>query len=457
MYGVEDTIAAVSTPVGEGGIGIVRLSGGQALEIARSLFVAARTDHSWQSQRLYYGHVVDPACGKRVDEVLVSYMREPHSYTRETVVEINCHGGVVPLQEILRLCLRQGARQALPGEFTLRAFLNGRVDLSQAEAVLDVIRAKTDTGLRVALRQLDGQLSDRVKSARRRLLDVLAYLTATIDFTEQEVPLQDIGPDLSLAKAELQALLEDADRGIIFRRGIRAALVGRPNVGKSSLLNALLRVNRAIVTPMPGTTRDTLEETLNLRGMPLVLIDTAGLNDAAKDLVEQLGIERSLAALTQADIVLWVIDASSPLQDADRAIAGLIPQQPVVMVLNKADLPLMVESSALPLPAPWVQVCALTGEGLADLEDKIVETIFGEKLSLSDSELPLVNSPRHKNAIERALAQVCTALQSYEQSLPADFITIDLTTACAALGEITGETVAENLLETIFSNFCIGK
>ena len=320
MYGVEDTIAAISTPVGEGGIGIVRISGDHALDIASRLFVTSATDRNWQSHRIRHGHVLDPTSGKRVDEVLVSYMQAPHSYTREDVVEINCHGGVVPLQEILSLCLRLGARQALPGEFTLRAFLNGRVDLSQAEAVLDVIRAKTGTGLSVAMRQLDGQLSGRVRSVRKRLLDVLAYLTATIDFAEQEVPLQDIGPDLSLAKAELQRLLSDADRGIICRRGIRAALVGRPNVGKSSLLNALLRVNRAIVTPVPGTTRDTLEETLNLRGMPVVLVDTAGLNNAAEDVVEQLGIERSLAALDRADLVLWVIDASSRLQEADRTI-----------------------------------------------------------------------------------------------------------------------------------------
>ena len=455
MYGMDDTIAAISTPVGEGGIGIVRISGPKSLDLVTTLFVTGCPDLILQSHRLYYGHIVDPSAGRIVDEVLLSYMQAPHSYTREDVVEINCHGGIMPLQEILGLCLRQGARQALPGEFTLRAFLNGRLDLSQAEAVLDVIQSKTEAGLRAALGQLDGRLSERIKAMRGRLLGSLAYLTATIDFTEQEIPPQDIGPGLVSVREELQELLHEADRGIIYRHGVRAAIVGRPNVGKSSLLNALLRVNRAIVTPVPGTTRDTLEETLNLRGVPVVLVDTAGFNEQAQGVVEQLGIERSRVALEQADLALWVVDGSQPLTEADWAMADLLPQRPVLILINKMDLPAVADTSGLIPSAPRIHISALTGEGLSHLEGVILETVFGEKISVADT--PLVNSRRHKSAIERALNHLRAAVQSYEEGWPSDFTTIDLTSACDELGEITGETVTEDLLETIFGNFCIGK
>ena len=459
MYSLDDTIAAVSTPVGEGGIGIVRLSGPQAVAIVSELFVGGPvgrpTRTFFESHRLYYGHIVDPTIASTVDEVFVSTMRAPRSYTREDVVEINCHGGPAPLQKVLGLCLRYGARQAEPGEFTLRAFVNGRLDLSQAEAVLDIVQAKTEASLRAAVGQLGGHLSRAVRRVRQIVLEMLAYLTATIDFTEQEIPLRDIEPDLKTAQKMLQELLADADRGMIYRHGVRAVIVGRPNAGKSSILNALLRANRALVTPVPGTTRDTLEETVNLQGVPVVLVDTAGLNDQAQDLVERLGIERSRLALDRADLVLLVIDGSQPFAEVDWAIIEGLDRRPVLVVINKVDLPCVADMGDLLPSAPRVQLSALTGEGLHDLEDAMLNMILGGEVVASD--VPLVSNLRHKEAIERALSHLGTAQRTYERQLPADFVAIDLTATCEALGEITGETVAADLLETIFSHFCIGK
>jgi tRNA modification GTPase len=455
MYGVEDTIAAISTPIGEGGIGIVRMTGAEAVSIVCNLFVPVRRGQKLQSHCLHYGHIVATDLQLKVDEVLVSYMQAPNSYTREDVVEINCHGGIMPLQRVLGLCLHEGARLAMPGEFTLRAFLNGRIDLSQAEAVLDVIRAKTDAGLQGAMGQLEGRLSTRVVAVRASVLEVLAYLTATMDFTEHEIPHREIQSDLTLIQEELRELLRDADRGIIYKQGVRAAIVGRSNVGKSSLLNALLRTNRAIVTPVPGTTRDTLEETLNLGGVPVLLIDTAGFNAQSEDVAEQLGIERSRVALQQAGIVLWVIDGSEQLTDSDRAIAELLIDRPTLAVFNKADLPPAFHGTELPRFTSRVHLSALTGAGLPELESKVLEMLLGNGGAAADA--PLVSSPRHKNAIERAHGHVINALQAKDASLPADFITIDLTAACEVLGEVTGEHVVGDLLSTIFSNFCIGK
>ncbi|MFQ6057254.1 MAG: tRNA uridine-5-carboxymethylaminomethyl(34) synthesis GTPase MnmE [Anaerolineae bacterium] len=451
---MDDTIAAISTPLGEGGIGIVRLSGREALPILRQLFRGVRGDGVLASRHLYYGHIVDPASGEAVDEVLVSYMRAPYTYTRQDVVEINAHGGIVPLRRILELTLRHGARLASPGEFTVRAFLNGRLDLAQAEAVLDIVQAKTEAGLRVAVDQLGGRLSQEVQAVRAQLVDVLAYLEATIDFPEDEVPPQDIAPALGRARARIEGLLAHADQGIIYRQGIRAAIVGRPNVGKSTLLNALLRTERAIVTPLPGTTRDTLEETMNLRGVPLVLVDTAGIA-ATEDLVERLGVERSREALRRADLALLVVDGSEPLTEADREIAGLVGQRSAILVINKTDLPQALTSLDLLPDAPRVRISALTGEGLETLEEAMVEAVFSGRVVASDE--PLVSNPRHKVLLQRALEHVASAQEAHGRGLPADFIAIDLTAAVNALGEITGETVSGDLLEAIFSHFCVGK
>jgi tRNA modification GTPase len=465
-YSLDDTIAAISTPVGEGGIGIVRMTGPEARDIMRRLFLSpSRPEGStFQPRTLHYGHILDPATEERVDEVLAAYMPAPRTYTRQDVVEINGHGGIVALRRILALCLRQGARLAEPGEFTARAFLNGRLDLAQAEAVLDVVQAKTETSLQAAMGQLAGHLSERVRTVRSILLNALAHLEASIDFAEDEIPERDIEADLEEAGDALSALLADADRGIIYRQGVRAAIIGRPNVGKSSLLNRLLRTSRAIVTDIPGTTRDTLEETLNLQGVPVVLVDTAGITSATKDPIEQLGIERSRAALAVADLALLVLDASQPLTDADHAIAALVGDKTAIVVLNKVDLLTSAARAQDARPtghcpildtACCVPVSALTGEGLEALEETIVEAVFSGQVSASEA--PAVTSPRHKEALNRALEQVSAARTASRAGLSADLVAIDLTAAVNTLGEITGQTASDDLLEIIFENFCIGK
>jgi tRNA modification GTPase len=469
MYSLDDTITAISTPIGEGGIGIVRLTGPQAAGILSRIFRPGkkRPGTSGERQRessyslslapyhLHYGHIVDPQSDETVDEVLVSYMPAPRTYTREDVVEINCHGGVVPLRRVLELTLRHGARLAQPGEMTLRAFLNGRIDLAQAEAVLDIVQAKTEASLRVAVEQLGGRLSDEIRTVRALLMDVLAYLEATIDFEEDEIPFQDIGPPLREATERLGKLLANADQGIVYRQGVRTAIVGRPNVGKSSLLNALLRTSRAIVTPIPGTTRDTLEETVNLKGVPLVLVDTAGITAETDDAIEKLGIERSRMALAQADLALLVIDGSEPLQSADSAIADLVGDKPAIVAINKADLVQKAESDGLLPHTDRVSISALTGQGLEKLEEAIVETVFSGRVVTADE--PLVSSPRHKDLLARVLDHLKAALGAHDERMASDFVAIDLTAAVDALGEITGETATEHLLETIFAKFCIGK
>jgi tRNA modification GTPase len=462
MYSLDDTIAAISTPVGEGGIGIVRMSGPDAVPILHNLLTPGS---NLQPRRLHYGHIVDPMTGGAVDEVLAVHMPAPSTFTRQDVVEINGHGGIVALRRILALCLRQGARLAEPGEFTARAFLNGRLDLAQAEAVLDVVQAKTETALQVAVGQLAGRLSEQVETVRSVLMDVLAYLEASIDFVEDEIPERDVGPALAGAEDQLADLLADADRGIIYRQGIRAAIIGQPNVGKSSLLNRLLRTSRAIVTDIPGTTRDTLEETLNLQGLPVVLVDTAGITDETVNRIEQLGIERSRSALAQADLALLVLDASQPPTGADRAIAALIGDKPAIVVLNKRDLvaSLDVESWRLEVEGwqvdtghrSFVPVSALTGAGMETLEEAILESVFSGQVQASEP--PAVTSPRHKEALSQALDHVQGAIAAHQTHVTPDLLAIDVTAAVNALGEITGRTASEDLIEAIFGNFCVGK
>jgi tRNA modification GTPase len=456
-YSLDDTIAAISTPPGEGGIAIVRLSGPQAVAILQRLFAPARlrADQWLPPRRLLLGHIVEPTSRRPVDEVLVSFMPAPHTYTRQDVVEINSHGGIVAARRILELCLAAGARLAGPGEFTLRAFLNGRLDLTQAEAILDVVRARTDAGLRVAVGQLAGGLSRQVRALRQSLLLVQAHLVAGADFPEDEIPAVDVAGALRQARAVLAELLREADRGIIYRQGVRVAIIGRPNVGKSSLLNALLRADRAIVTPIPGTTRDTVEETLNLQGVPVVLVDTAGLDAEPRDVIERLGIERSRAALNQADLALVVLDGSQPLTPADADVLALAGEKPALLVINKSDLPMQLDLGALPAGGRRVAVSARTGAGLLDLEEAMLDMILGGQVMASDE--VLVSNPRHKAALARADAAIEAAQQAYDAGVPADFLTIDLATALDALGEITGETASEELLDRIFSEFCIGK
>jgi tRNA modification GTPase len=445
MY--QDTIAAISTPLGQGGIGIVRLSGGESRSIAEKFFNKPLSD-----RRLVYGHIVDPETCEVVDEVLVAYMAAPHTYTREDIVEINCHSGVVSLKRILGLAIRYGSRLAEPGEFTLRAFMNGRIDLSQAESVLDIVQSKTEASLRLAVQGLAGKLSEQIRETRNGLLSVLAYLTARIDFPDDEVEEHGSLEIIGKALRDLNNLIAGADAGIIYRQGIRTAIVGRPNVGKSSLLNRLLRENRAIVTPIPGTTRDTLEETVNLKGVPFLLIDTAGIIES-KDAIEALGVERSRKAIAQADLVLLVIDASESLSAADSDIIALLDEKTVLVAANKCDLPPGADFGGLHWP--FVSISALTSEGMSTLEEKMVDVALGGRVVSSDAFL--VTNVRHKEALQRAGKHLSQAQESLEATMPDDFVTIDLTAALNALGEITGETVTEDLLKTIFSRFCVGK
>jgi tRNA modification GTPase len=445
MY--QDTIAAISTPIGEGGIGIVRLSGQDACSIAARLF-----DKRLSDRRLIYGHIIDPELSEVVDEVLVAYMAAPRTYTREDIVEINCHGGIVPLQRILGLTLRLGARLAEPGEFTLRAFLNGRIDLAQAESVLDIVRARTQSSLRLAVKGLGGRLSEQIRSIRNELLSVLAYLTVRIDFPEDEIEKQDVLGPIRKAGSDIDALIAGADAGIVYRQGVRTAIVGRPNVGKSSLWNQLLRESRAIVTPIPGTTRDTLEEIVNLRGVPFVLADTAGIT-RSEDVIETLGVERSRKAIEKSSLVLLVTDASQPLNAVDFEIIELLDGKSVLVAGNKCDLPAQTDLRSLPWPV--VRTSALTGEGINQLEEKMADIALGGKVVSPDAFL--VTNIRHKEALERAREHLSQAQESLEATMPDDFVTIDLNAALDDLGEITGETVREELLDIIFSRFCIGK
>lgn len=456
MYSLDDTIAAIATPLGSGGVGIIKISGPQAEPIARQIFRPARPADHFTPRTLHYGQIIYPGANDPIDEALVAFMPGPHSYTRQDVVEIQSHGGTVALQEILRVVLSLGARPATPGEMTLRAFINGRLDLAQAESVMDLIEAKTAAGLRLAARQLSGALSGRISAVRQNLVNVLAFLEASIDFVEDDIPAENIVPPLTEAATAIEKLAQSATYGQIYRQGIRTAIVGKPNVGKSSLLNALLRGDRAIVTSIPGTTRDTLEETANIGGVPLVLVDTAGIRSQAGDAVEQIGIERSRAALAQADLALMVVDNSAPPEGIDWEIEALVRGKPALLVQNKIDLP---GSHSVPddfLPGiPRVPMSALTGQGLEALETMIVKQITGGLVATTDA--MLVSNPRHQALLEQAAGHTRAAIEAQLANLSPDLVSIDVREAVDALGEITGQTASEDLLDAIFSKFCIGK
>ena len=471
-----DTIAAIATPPGIGGIGVVRVSGTDAFTLVEPLFrqPGGRTGLP-PSHLLAYGHIVDPATGEIIDEVLVAFMNAPRTYTSENVVEIQGHGGPLVLQRILRLVLARGARMANAGEFTLRAFLNGRLDLAQAEAVMDLIGAQTEAGQRLAMQQLQGRVSAQVQEARHAILAVLARIEASIDFPEEDVPTPqpaELAPMIAIAQERVGALLAGSEQGRLYRQGLRTAIIGRPNVGKSSLLNALLRSERAIVTPIAGTTRDTVEEVANLHGIPLHLIDTAGITPS-DDPVEQMGVQRSRAAAESADVVLLVFDGSEKLTDQDRdvcvelrtmgfgmgtGVVGTGTSRQVVVVVNKADCVQQLEREAprnLWPEAPIVATSTLTGQGLAELEETIANLVLAGKTLHSSS--VLVTSMRHQEALRRATEHLRASLVPLEQGLPLDFVSIDLRAAYDTLGEITGETASDDLLDRIFSEFCIGK
>ncbi len=451
----QDTICAVSTPPGEGGIGIIRVSGPTAIPLVSGVFrprnvkqLAEKKTHT-----LHYGHVVDPRSGETIDEVLVSVMRAPATYTREDVVEINCHGGMAPLWRIVSILITAGARQAEPGEFTKRAFLNGRIDLVQAEAVMDIIHAKTELSHQAANELLLGGLSAEVTTLRDRLVSLIASVEAGIDFPEDEIePLLPVSGEIEGTLQRVGDLLDSYAYGRILRDGFAAAIVGRPNVGKSSLLNALLRHDRAIVTDIPGTTRDILEEYLNISGVPLRILDTAGIRHS-HDLVEQEGVRRSLAAIESADIVLVVLDGSQPLTAEDRRVLDQVKEKTSIVIINKADLPRAMEELAS--PAMQVALSCKSGAGLEDLRHVLSGTI--RQGGRAAREHPWAINQRHQTALMQAKECLDRALASVQSGLSPEFTAMDLRGALDGLGLIIGATYTEDILERIFSEFCIGK
>jgi len=461
----DDTIAAVSTPPGEGGIGIVRLSGKEAISIADRIFVspAGKLPSGARSHSVIYGFIKDPDTSEKIDEVIVTVMRAPRTYTREDVVEINCHGGMLPLRRILGSVISRGARPAEPGEFTRRAFLNGRVDLSQAEAVIDVIKARTEQAERMAIQQLEGRLSAEITALRDSVAESCALVEAYIDFPEEEVELPDSAGFISSMQDildRLSALSRSFEEGRLFREGAAMAIVGKPNVGKSSLLNTLLKKDRAIVTDLPGTTRDIIEEGLNIDGIPVRIMDTAGIREA-HDLVEAEGIRRSLAAIEGADIILAVYDASRVLDRADRQIIEKVNNKKTISVINKWDISngdFDAEDNGLNI-YPTVKISALRGEGIDVLKDTIVAALLSNKaMPGQDSAADLlITNVRHKQLVDGAFASLWQARGTFEKGEPLEVTALFLREALNSLGEIIGVVTTDDILNKIFSEFCIGK
>jgi len=459
---LSDTIAAISTPLGEGGIGIVRLSGHRAFDIARKVFIPAGGKEWWEGNpgyRLFYGYVSEPRNSEIIDEVLIGVMAAPKSYTKEDVVEFNCHGGLIPLRKILETVLGQGARLAEPGEFSRRAFLNGRLDLIQAEAVIDIIRAKTDAGLKLAVSQLKGEFSGKVGEIQKELTALLAEVEASIDFPDEFPEPEDrfqIREKLVKILKQVGFLIDSAEKGKIYREGILAVIAGRPNAGKSSLLNALLKEKRAIVTEIPGTTRDIIEEVVNIKGIPIKLADTAGLRPT-DDPVESIGVQRSRDALESADLVLFIIDAVQGFTKEDRELLEGLHKKRKILLINKIDLTGAgrVSASCPDGECPVLEISAKTGAGLEELSNTIEKIVFEGKIEPGGNYL--VSNVRHRDILRRCEDHLKEALQAVEEGLPEDLQAVDLHAAWVTLGEITGSTATEEIIDHIFANFCIGK
>lgn len=457
IFATTGTIAAIATAIvpQQGSVGIVRVSGSEAIPIAKTLFHAPGRQ-VWESHRILYGYIRHPQTRQLVDEALLLIMQAPRSYTREDVVEFHCHGGIMAVQQVLQLCLENGARLAQPGEFTLRAFLNGRLDLTQAESIADLVGARSPQAAQTALAGLQGKLAQPIRQLRSQCLDILAEIEARIDFEEDLAPLDDrtIISEVEKISAEIAKLLATAEQGELLRTGLKVAIVGRPNVGKSSLLNAWSRSDRAIVTDLPGTTRDVVESQLVVGGIPVQVLDTAGIR-ATEDQVEKIGVERSRSAAQAADLVLLTIDASAGWTTDDQEIYAQVKHRPLILVINKIDLA-AAETVQYPREISQVVKTAVAqNQGIAALEAAILEQVQAGKIQAADMDLAI--NQRQAAALVKAKTSLEQVQATIAQQLPLDFWTIDLRGAIHALGEITGEEVTESVLDRIFSRFCIGK
>lgn len=458
-----DTIASISTALAPSGIGIVRLSGDKSINLVNDLFVSAQSGKKLKNvstHTINYGRIVHPDSGRVMDEVMVSVMKGPHSYTKEDVVEINCHGGVMIMENILKLLLSQGARLAEPGEFTKRAFLNGRLDLSQAEAVMDLIHAKTELSMKSSVGQLGGLLSKSLGDIKEKLIGLIAHIEASIDYPEydiEELSYENMKASILEVKAAIQKLLASYDNGKIIREGIKTAIIGKPNVGKSSLLNALLRENKAIVTDIPGTTRDVLETYMNVHGIPIKLVDTAGIR-STKDRVEQLGVERSKHQLEAADLIIFMLDVSRPLDEEDLHIMSLLKDKEIICLMNKIDLEAQIDRHQIQAvlgEGHMIDVSALNLEGIDRLEDHIRQRFMKGDIDVTND--VHITNVRHKNALAQAVISLDNVLKALEMAVPEDLWVIDLKNAYEHVGDVTGDSIKEDMMTEIFSRFCLGK
>lgn len=452
---MDDCIAAISSATGEAGIGIVRMTGEDCVDVLDSVFKRANENADLINRKMTYGHIVDD--NEIVDEVLVCYMKAPHTYTREDVVEIYTHGGVVAVRKVLEVLLNNGARLAEAGEFTKRAFLNGRIDLSQAEAIIDMIKAKTDKAYSVSMKQLEGSVNRNIKQLRDKLLDMLSHVEYSINFTEDMQDELDNTPVLNEGKEvldKLKKLSESANRGRIIRDGINTTIIGKPNVGKSSLLNALLKENRAIVTDIPGTTRDVIEEYIDLDGISLKINDTAGIRDT-EDIVEKIGVEKSVSFISDSDLIIAIFDSSREFDDEDRKILDLIRDKKSIVLLNKIDLDGGFDVDENLEGIEVIHTSIKNNEGIEDLENKIIEMFNDGYIEANNDNI--ITNIRHRDIVNKAIKSLESSLHDMEAGVPIDCFEVDLRNAWEILGEITGETVDDDVLNKIFSDFCIGK
>lgn len=456
---MEDTIAAVATAYGEGGIGIIRISGEDASKIITGIFVPAGAKQL-ENRKLTYGHIVDPDTDKKIDEVLVALMKAPHTYTREDVVEINCHGSVIALRNTLALVLRHGARTAEPGEFTKRAFLNGRLDLTEAEAVIDLIKAKTDKGFNLSMEQLEGALSGRISEIRRCLLDLLTEVAVNIDYPDEdieELTYEKLRKSISSINDMIEKLLCTADSGRIIREGLNVTIAGKPNVGKSSLMNAILKESRAIVTEIPGTTRDTIEEMISIKNIPVKLTDTAGIRET-RDVIEKIGIEKSKEAFNNADLIIFILDGSRALDEEDMEIVDVIGSRNAIVLINKSDLGMEIKRNDIIKMLPEskvIETSVINNDGVETVEKIIEEMVYSGDIRQEDS--LMVTNVRHIELLKQAGCAIKDAEVMAEKEEAFEFIEVDIKEAYNTLGEITGETVGDDIINEVFSRFCLGK